>query len=59
MLRNLVMALMLATVLAAGLAAAQNQTTPANTAAAPAGTTTAKRNHGSVARAGRMPARLT
>jgi hypothetical protein len=36
MLRNFIMALMLATVLAAGLAAAQNQTTPANTAAVPA-----------------------
>jgi len=36
MLRNFIIALMLATVLAAGLAAAQNQTTPGNTAAAPA-----------------------
>jgi hypothetical protein len=36
MLRNFIIALMPATVLVAGLAAAQNQTTPANTAAAPA-----------------------
>ena len=36
MLRHFLVAFMLATVLAAGLAAAQNQTTPATTAAAPA-----------------------
>jgi pimeloyl-ACP methyl ester carboxylesterase len=36
MLRHFIVALMLATGLAAGLVAAQNQTTPANTAAAPA-----------------------
>ncbi|HEX3229748.1 MAG TPA: DUF3089 domain-containing protein [Pyrinomonadaceae bacterium] len=36
MLRHFIVALMLATGLAAGLAEAQNQTTPANTAAAPA-----------------------